>query len=81
MNTYTIIDQVKSLVLKPHLILYVHFICLLDRLPSAMRPPVQKRGHCRSKSHGAAINPASIEFNTSLVNNSETCQQYAPGKL
>ena len=33
---------------------------IIDRLPSAMRPPLQRRGHCRSISHGGTSAQASI---------------------
>jgi hypothetical protein len=53
---------------------------ILDRLPSAMRPPVQKRGHCRSKSHGGATNQTSLVFNSSVATNLKTYPKYHLGK-
>ena len=53
----------------------------LDRLPSAMRAPVQKRGHCRSVSHGGTTTQTSSVFNPSLGTMAEKYPSYSKGNF
>ena len=46
-----------------------------------MRPPIQKRGHSRSISHGGIINPDSAFFNPCLAITSESYPNYNEGKI